>query len=380
MTMRPISWVWLALLVFLMAPGCASHAPGHVSQSDFGMVDGQPVTLWTIDNDRGMTVQVMDYGATVTTLVVPDASGVPADIVLGFDSVDEYVQSSPYFGSTVGRVGNRIADASFELDGKPYRLAANNEPHHLHGGNRGFDKRIWKGASITTGHGPGVRFRLISPDGEEGYPGRVDAEVQYVVTEDNELRILMEATSQERTPLNMLHHGYWNLSGHDGGSILDHELKVNATRYTPSEDGPIPSGAIEPVMDTPFDFTEIRRVGDRIDQLPGDEQDPGGYDVNYVLDQSAEGLHQACVVRDPVSGRTMTIWTDQPGLQFYTGNYLDDVVGKGGTVYGKHMAFCLETQAFPDAINKTDVEGWDTVVLSPGETYRHLMIHDFTTE
>ncbi|MDG2424368.1 MAG: galactose mutarotase [Phycisphaerales bacterium] len=374
------SWCLFAGLLFLLATGCAKHAPGHVSHSDFGMIDGQPVTLWTIDNDRGMTVKVMDYGATVTALEVPDAEGTSGDVVLGFDSVDEYVESSPYFGATVGRVGNRIANASFELDGKPYDLAANNGDHHLHGGNQGFDKRIWKGSPISSGLGPGVRFRLTSSDGEEGYPGRVDAEVQYVLTEDNQLRVVMEARAQERTPINMLHHSYWNLSGHDGGSILDHELMVDAMQYTPSEGGPIPSGSIEPVKGTPFDFTEFHLIGERMDQLPGDENDPGGYDVNYVLEQTDARLHRACVVRDPASGRVMTIWTDQPGLQFYTGNYLDGVVGKDGAVYEKNTAFCLETQAFPDSINKQDVEGWSPVILSPGETYRHLMIHEFDTE
>ena len=190
----------------------------------------------------------------------------------------------------------------------------------------------------------------------------------------------MEARAQERTPINMLHHSYWNLSGHDGGSILDHELMVDAMQYTPSEGGPIPSGSIEPVKGTPFDFTEFHLIGERMDQLPGDENDPGGYDVNYVLEQTDARLHRACVVRDPASGRVMTIWTDQPGLQFYTGNYLDGVVGKDGAVYEKNTAFCLETQAFPDSINKQDVEGWSPVILSPGETYRHLMIHEFDTE
>ena len=180
--------------------------------------------------------------------------------------------------------------------------------------------------------------------------------------------------------MNMLHHSYWNLSGHDGGSILDHELMIDASDYTPAENGPIPSGAIEPVEGTPYDFTEFRLIGERIDQLRAAGDDPGGYDVNYVLEQSSGKLQRACVVRDPASGRVMTIWTDQPGLQFYTGNYLDGVTGKNGAVYDKNTAFCLETQAFPDAINKEGMEGWQSVVLSPGETYRHLMIHDFDTE
>ncbi|MEE2907063.1 MAG: aldose epimerase family protein [Planctomycetota bacterium] len=381
MTTCRTPWSLLAGLLLILTTGCAQHAPGHVSHSDFGMVNGQPVTLWTIDNDRGMTVKVMDYGATVTSLEVPASDGTTGDVVLGFDSVDEYVESSPYFGATVGRVGNRVADARFDLDGKRYDLAANNGPHHLHGGVQGFDKQIWKGTPITTTLGPGVRFRLTSPADEEGYPGRLDAEVQYVVTEDNQLRVVMQATSQERTPVNMLHHSYWNLSGHGGGSILDQELMVAATSYTPCDDQPIPTGAIEPVEGTPYDFREFHIIGERIDQLPGNDQgDPGGYDVNFVLEETDARLQRACVLRDPASGRVMEIWTNQPGLQFYTGNYLDGVVGKDGAVYEKNDALCLETQAFPDAVNKEGMEGWSTIILPPGETYRHMMIHDFDTE
>ena len=359
--------------------GCVQHAGGQVASKDFGSVDGEPVTLWTIDNEQGMSVDIMDYGATVTSLKVTDPDGSMADVVLGFDTVDEYVTSSPYFGSTVGRVGNRIANGQFKVDGVPYQVAVNNGDHHLHGGLKGYDKKIWTASTLASNSGPGVRFRLASPAGEEGYPGRVDAQVDYVLSQDNELIVIMTATAQEATPVNLLHHSYWNLGGHDSSSILDHEMMIVAERYTPGGDNVVPSGSIDPVEGTPFDFREMAVIGDRIDQLPGDgDGDPGGYDVNFVLD-GASGVKPrlACILRDPASGRTMEIWTDQPGLQFYTGNYLGDLAGKQGAVYDRHDALCLETQGFPDAINHEGEEGWPSVILRPGDQYRHVMIHRF---
>ncbi|MCH2133327.1 MAG: galactose mutarotase [Phycisphaerales bacterium] len=372
----------VGIVLALLVTGCSRHAPGHVTTRSFGSVDGQPVTLWTIDNERGLRAEIMDYGATVTSLDVRHANGNATDVVLGFDTVDEYVESSPYFGATVGRVGNRIDQATFQVDGKSYDVAANNGPHHLHGGVKGFDKQIWIGTPITTTRGAGVRFRRVSSDGEEGYPGRLDLEVDYILTEDDELVVVMQATAQEATPVNLLHHSYWNLAGHDSGTILDHELLLDATRYTPGGDGPIPSGDIEPVAGTPYDFRDFHVIAERMGELPGDDQgDPGGYDVNYVLDgYGGNRLHRASVLKDPPSGRVMEIWTNQPGIQFYTGNYLNDLPGKDGAVYAQNDALCLETQAFPDAINKEGLEGWPSVILRPGQEYRHVMVHRFTHE
>ena len=362
--------------------GCVQHAGGRVTSKEFGSVDGESVTLWTIDNEHGLSVDIMDYGATVTSLMVTNPDGSTSDVVLGFDTVDEYVTSSPYFGATVGRVGNRIARGQFKVDGVPHQVAVNNGDHHLHGGLKGYDKRIWTGSTLSSSRGSGVRFRLTSPAGDEGYPGRVDAQVDYVLSENDELVVTMTATAQEPTPVNLLHHSYWNLGGHDSGSILDHEMMVAADRYTPGGDNVVPSGSIDPVEGTPFDFREMTVIGERMDQLPGDgDGDPGGYDVNYVLDGTAGGKPRlACVLRDPSSGRTMEIWSDQPGMQFYTGNYLGDLEGKRGAIYDRNDALCLETQGFPDAINHEGEEGWPSVILRPGERYRHVMIHRFSNE
>jgi len=346
----------------------------------WGQIDGTAVHRYTLDNGR-MRVRLTDYGATVTECLVPGSHGTLTDIVLGFDAVDGYVDRSPYFGSIVGRCANRIAGGRFTLDDAEQVLATNNGEHHLHGGEKGFDKKIWDAKPINTEDGIGVEMVLTSADGDEGYPGEVRAAVRYILTQDDTLRIEMAASTDRATPVNLAHHSYWNLAGHDSGTILDQQLMLQCTRYTPAENL-IPTGEIAVVAGTPLDFTTAKSIGQDIGQLPGDgADDPGGFDHNFVIDgfslAEAGALRFAARAVDPASGRAMEIWTDQPGIQFYSGNFLDGVAGKKGAVYQKHGAFCLESQLWPDAINKQDNDAWPSVVLRPGEIYTHVMEHRF---
>jgi aldose 1-epimerase len=364
--------------------GCASISPGSpsagsISKADWGSVDGTPVHLWTLTNGKGMEAQVTDYGTIVVSLKVPDAKGEVADVVLGRASVADYVAANPYFGCTAGRCANRIAGGKFTIDGQSFQVATNNAPNHLHGGVKGFDKVVWKGEGTMTPDGPAITFTYRSKDDEEGYPGNVDAKVVYTLTTANELRVDMSAVTDAPTPVNLAHHSYWNLAGHASGDILGHVLEIPAVSFTPVDSTLITTGEITPVKGTPFDFTAAKPVGEDIGQLPATATDPGGYDLNYVLDRkpTRADLWLGAVLRDPKSGRTMTIWTDQPGIQFYSGNFLDGVKGKDGATYEKFDGLCLETQAFPDSVNKQGKAGWPNVVLRPGQTYRHRMVHAF---
>ncbi len=367
-----------ALLIALVA-SCSGIRSMHIAEEPFGEVDGHAVRLFTLKNANGLTAKITDYGAIVTELYVPDRDGELSDIVLGFDTVEEYVDGSPYFGAIVGRVANRIAGGTFELDGKTYTLAKNNGPHHLHGGVRGLDKVVWKAQAVPTEHGPSVVLTYRSPAGEEGYPGNVDVTVVYTLTDADELVVDMRATTDAPTPVNLAHHSYWNLAGHASGTILEHVLRVDADRYTPGDADLIPTGEIAPVQGTPFDFRAPRAIGADIDRLPAAGDDPGGYDVNYVL-RGTEAPRSAARVHEPASGRVIEIETSAPGLQLYSGNFLDGIEGKDGASYGKHTGFCLETQLFPDAIHQRGRPGWPDPILRPGETYHHRMVHRFRTE
>ena len=331
-------------------------------------------------NDRGMEVELIELGATVTRVVVPDRDGRPTDVVLGFDTIEEYPEKSQYFGATVGRVGNRIANGFFELDGTGYELARNNGENHLHGGLVGFDRRHWTADALVTGKGPGVRFTMTSPDGDEGYPGRVDAEVVYILTEAGELVVEMSAVCDAPTPINIVHHTYWNLGGHDSGTILDETLRIDASEYTPVDAGLIPTGEIAVVEGTALDFRRPRTIGRDIGAFPENGEDPGGYDHNLCLDGDPGMMREVARLSDPDTGIVMTIETDQPGIQFYTGNFLNGMTGKGGAIYEKFGGLCLETQTYPDSINQRGEDGWPNVVLRPGEAYRHRMVHRFTIE
>ena len=349
-----------------------------LSQAD-GLETG-PIRRITLRNEAGMEVELIELGATVTRVVVPDRDGRPTDVVLGFDTVGEYPEKSQYFGCTVGRVGNRIAYGIFSLDGQAHELATNNGENHLHGGDEGFDKRRWDSLPLMTEHGPGVRFTLHSPDGDEGYPGAVDAEVTYILTDANELVVEMGAVSDAPTPINMVHHTYWNLGGHDSGPILDETLSIAAERYTPIDAGFIPTGELAPVDGTALDFRVPKAIGRDIEAFPAEGEDPGGFDHNLCLDGEAGVMREVARLSDSGTGIVMVIETDQPGLQFYTGNYLNGMIGKGGAIYEKFGGLCLETQAYPDSINHAGEDGWPDVVLRPEETYVHRMIHRFTTE
>jgi aldose 1-epimerase len=341
----------------------------NVQKQPFGRTpDGTAVEIYTLTNDKGLKARLMTYGATLVSLEVLDRTGKPGDIVLGYDALDGYIKNNPYFGSTVGRYGNRIGKGQFTLDGALYRLATNNGENHLHGGIKGFDKVVWKAEPVREEGVVGVKFSYLSQDGEEGYPGNLAVTVVYSLTNANELRISYEATTDKATPLNLTHHSYFNLAGE--GDVLGHELAINADAYTPVDAGLIPTGEIRPVKDSPFDFTTPHSIGERIAQVEG------GYDHNFVLRSGGGKMGLAIRVVEPKSGRVMEISTTEPGLQFYSGNFLDGTIsGKGGTAYLKHYGFCLETQHFPDSPNKPN---FPSTILRPGTVYKSLTIHRFS--
>jgi len=341
-----------------------------IKKQAFGKTkDGKNVDLYTLTNTNGLKAEIMTYGGIVISLQVPDRDGNFADIVLGCDSLDEYIKGTPYFGALIGRYGNRIAKGKFALDGVEYTLATNNGPNHLHGGIKGFDKVVWNAEPMQTDQGPALKLTYRSRDGEEGYPGNLSCTVIYTLTNDNELKIRYEAETDKATIINLTHHSYFNLGGHNSGDILGHELILNADHFTPVDKDLIPTGEIKLVKGTPMDFTKPMTIGSRIEQVPG------GYDHNYVLNSSDGSLALAASVYEPKTGRVMKILTTEPGIQFYTGNFLDGSNKGKGAVYNKHNAFCLETQHFPDSPNKAN---FPSVVLRPGEKYTHLTVHKFS--
>ena len=353
-------------------PAIAAAPP--TTAAVFGSRDDLPVQLFTLTNAHGLVARITTYGAIVTELHVPDRAGTLADVVLGFENLDGYVKGHPYFGAIVGRVANRIQNAAFTLEGKSYKLEANDKPHHLHGGRKGWDKVLWSGRAVDTAEGPAVELTYVSKDGEEGYPGTITAKTVYTLTDDNELKVEMLATTDKITLVNMAHHSYWNLGGHNSGTILDHELTLYADRYTPGSPM-VPDGRIEPVKGTPFDFSRAKPIGRELKQAGGA---PIGYDHNFVVNGEPNQLRPVARLKDPKSGRVMTLSADQPGVQLYTGNFLNgSTTGKGAT-HAQYAALCLETQKFPNAVN---VPAWrDQVILRPGQTYRHVMVHRFSVE
>lgn len=375
-TMRKVMTI-AALGTAALAVGSAvSAAAGlkraNVEKAPFGTLsDGTPVEIYTLTNANGVQARIMTYGATLTELHAPDRNGKLGDIVLGFDRLEPYVKGHPYFGSTVGRVANRIAGGRFALDGKSYTLAVNNGPNHLHGGLKGFDKQVWKATTKRSAAGPAVQFTYTSRDGEEGYPGTLKVTVLYTLTNRDSLRIDYTATTDKATPVNLTNHSYFNLRG--TGDVLGHEATFAASRYTPVDETLIPTGEIATVRGTPLNFLAPRKIGERITEVGGD---PNGYDHNYVTD-AGERFALAARVYEPTTGRVLEMYTDEPGFQFYTGNFLDGTLtGKGGVVYGKHAGFCLEAQHFPDSINKPM---FPSVVLRPGQTYRQRTEYVFST-
>ena len=341
-----------------------------ITKSNFGKVEGKDVFLFTLTANDGTKVQITNYGGIVTSLFVQDRNGNPGDVVLGFDSLQGYMNGHPYFGCIVGRCANRIAGAKFELDGKTYQLSKNIGDNHLHGGNIGFDKKVWEAREIVQGDEAGIELTYVSPDGEEGYPGDLKVTVSYTLSPDRELKIRYSAETTKPTPINLTHHGYFNLKGAGNGDILDHELMINADRYNIVNDQLLPTGELRSVSDTPMDFRQPKLIGRDMAQVEG------GYDHNFALNTDGS-LIKAAVLNESSTGRWMEVYTTQPGMQLYCSNFLDGTItGKDGKPYFKHYALCLETQHFPDSPNHPE---FPNTILRPGETFTSETIYKFGT-
>jgi aldose 1-epimerase len=352
-----------------------ASAKPRITKADFGKTkDGKAVEIYTLTNSRGSEARIITYGGTVVSLKVPDKQGKFGDVVLGFDSIADYEKHTAFFGALIGRYGNRIAKGKFTLDGRGYSLATNNGENHLHGGVKGFDKVVWTAKPSTDQNGANLELTYLSVAGEEGYPGNLNIKVVYTLTEDNKLKIVYSATTDKATVVNLTHHSYFNLAG--AGDILDHRLTLNADRFTPTDSGSIPTGVLANVKGTPFDFTNETAIGARIGQENEQLKFGHGYDHNWVLNRKGKGVELAARAYDPTSGRVMEVLTTEPGIQFYSGNFLDaSVPGKGGKSYPLRSGFCLETQHFPDSPNRSN---FPSTVLRPGQTYSQTTIYAFS--
>lgn len=340
------------------------------------LVNAQKIDSFTLKNRHGMEVTMINFGGTVTSIKVPDRSGKFADVVLGFNNPDDYLKPHPSFGTAVGRFANRIAKGRFTLNGVEYKLAVNNGENHLHGGIKGFDDVFWKAEEINTKAGPAVHMTYLSKDGEEGYPGNLQVTMVYTLTDRNELRIDYTATSDKDTVINLTHHSYFNLAGEGNGDILNHRLKLNAARFTPTDAGSIPTGELRSVRGTPFDFLMTHAIGERINHDEEQLKFGNGYDHNFVINGRMGTLRQAALVTEPTTGRVMKVWTTEPGIQLYTGNFLDGtLVGKSGKPYQRRSGFCLETQHYPDSPNKPN---FPTTTLKKGATFKSTTIYRFS--
>jgi aldose 1-epimerase len=361
--------------------GSSPPATPGITKQPFGTVDGQSVDLYTLTNARGMEVKIMTYGGIIQSIKVPDWSGQMANVALGFSTLDDYVtKNSPYFGAIIGRYANRIAKGMFTLDGVTYQLPVNNGPNSLHGGLKGFDKRVWQATEVHAGHTVGLTLSRISPDGEEGYPGTLAVTVTYTLTNRNALRIHYRATTDKPTIINLTNHTYFNLAGEGSGDVYDQLLRINADHFTPVDATLIPTGAIDPVAGTPLDFTRPTAIGERIRDSFEQIVLAHGYDHNFVLNRPSPddtSLLLAAGARDPKSGRTLRIYTTEPGIQFYAGNFLDgSLVGTSGKVYRQSDGFALETQHFPDSPNHPN---FPSTVLRPGQEFTSTTIYKFST-
>ncbi|MDX5483192.1 MAG: galactose mutarotase [Hymenobacteraceae bacterium] len=348
----------------------ATENTTKIQRESFGTTpDGQQVTQFTLTNAKGMRVKVIDYGAIVTSVMVPDKNGNLGDVVLGFSSIDGYIPNDPHIGGMVGRYANRIAKGRFTLDGQEYRLAINNEPNHLHGGIIGFDRVMWTAEEMPEQNA--VKLTYLSRDMEEGYPGNLTTTVIYTLTEDNGLKIDIMATTDKATPVNLTNHSYFNLSAGEVDHVLDHVVQINADRYIPVDGTFIPTGDLTRVSNTNMDLTQPQPIGKSINEVPG------GYDHTYVLNGEKGQMKRAATVFEPTSGRVLEVYTTQPGIQFYTGNFLDgSLTGKNGDKYTRHYGFCLETQHFPDSPNQ---ENFPSTILRPGDTFQETTVYRFST-
>lgn len=374
---RALAWI---SIMFAAAAGCG-RAPADppsapvqaVERIPFGALpDGTVVERFTLTSTGGAEVVLSSLGAAIHSIRVPGRDGTAADVVLGFDSLDEWIANPPFFGVVVGRYANRIAGGRFALDGATYALATNNGPNHLHGGTRGFDKVVWRAEAVAGASGDAVRFTYVSPDGEEGYPGTLTASVLYTLTADNTLRLDYTATTDKATVVNLSNHAYFNLAG--TGTILAHELHINAARYTPVDSTLIPTGELAPVEGTPFDFRQATAIGARIAADHAQIRIGGGYDHNFAIDGTAGELRLAARAFDPSSGRTLEVRTTEPGVQLYTANFANPIPGRGGQAYPRHAGFCLETQHFPDSPNHPS---FPSTTLRPGETFASTTVFAF---
>jgi len=367
-----LSWLMCAAL---LGAQIASSKAGVQSQP-FGSVDGRAITLYTLTNSHGMEVRAMNYGGIIVSIRVPDRNEQFADVVLGHETLDGYRPNPPFFGAIVGRYANRIANGTFKLDGETYTLPKNDGPNTLHGGDKGFDKAVWD-AEPLKGR-TGVAFSYFSKNGDEGFPGNLRVKVTYTLTNANALDIDYEATTDKATPINLSNHSYFNLKGEGNGDILDHEIMINADRFTPVNKNLIPTGELRPVKGTPLDFTTPTKIGARIDDNYDQLVLAHGYDHNFVINRQGGGLVLAARVYEPTTGRTLEVSTTQPGVQFYTGNFLDGTItGKQGHVYKRRYGFCLETQHFPDSPNHPS---FPSTILRPGETFREKTVFKFSAK
>jgi aldose 1-epimerase len=342
-----------------------------VNKTLFGKISGEDIYLFTLENDNGIKTSVINYGGIMNTLSVPDKKGISEDILLGFDNLDDYLKDHPFFGALIGRYGNRIAGGKFNIDGKEYKLAINNEPNHLHGGNKGFDKVVWKAAEFTRTGEVGVQLEYLSKDMEEGYPGNLKVAVSYSLTNNNEVKIEYTASTDKKTQINLTQHNYYNLNACKT-DVKEHILTLWASKYTPVDDGSIPTGELAQVAGTAFDFRNPKKLGKELESVGM------GYDHNFVVDNYDGTLKRIAHVEEPVSGRVMEVFTTEPGVQLYTANWLDgSLTGKGGIVYKKHYAYCLETQHFPDSPNKPT---FPSTLLEPGKTYKQTTIYKFSVK
>ena len=369
--------VLLLSLVVAGLLGCSTAAPERMSRQPFGQTkEGTPVYLYTLRNGTGAEAKISNYGGLVVSLEVPDKQGKLGDVVLGYDKLSDYLKDSPYFGALIGRYGNRIAKGKFTLDGKEYTLATNNDQNALHGGLKGFDKVVWEPTLVASAQGPALKLTYLSRDGEEGYPGNLSVTAVYTLTHDNALKLEFTATTDKDTVVNLTHHSYFNLAGRD--SILNHIVMIPADKYTPVDSTLIPTGELPLVEGTPFDFRTPTAIGARINQDNEQLKFGKGYDHNWVINKPLGQYGLMARVTEPTTGRIMEVYSDEPGLQFYSGNFLDGtLIGKGGWAYQFRNGFCMEPQHYPDSPNKP---GFPSVVLKPGQTFHNVIVYKFSVE
>jgi aldose 1-epimerase len=376
MSLNQARWAAAALCVLVCAGAAAAQRGGRVKREDFGRApDGRAVSIYTLTNRAGAEARIITYGGAVVSLTAPDRRGRFADVVLGFDDMAGYLAQDSNVGVLIGRYGNRIGGARFTLNGVEYKLAANNGAHSLHGGLKGFDKVVWEARPLRARGGAALELTYLSRDGEEGFPGNLRARVVYTLTDRNELRVDYHATTDKDTVVNLTQHSYFNLKGHGRGDILDHRLRLNSSRFTPTDSTSIPTGELRPVRGTPFDFTRPTAIGARIGADDEQLKYGNGYDHNFVVRGRRGVLRKAAEVYEPTTGRVMEVWTTEPGVQLYTGNYLNGARGKGGQTYPRRSGFCLETQHYPDSPNKPQ---FPSTVLRRGGRYRTTTVYKFS--